>query len=96
MAEKRATARRSSRIRRGSRGLQDARQKYKGHEVVIHRDDPGHRVLIDGEPFRYGRTARGFYLDVYAYDRSESLIDVVRRYLDYRDAATQAGKGGSQ
>jgi hypothetical protein len=62
-------------------------QKYNGHEIVIPRDDPGHRVMVDGNSIQYGRAGDQFYLDIFAYDRDVTLIGVVRRYLDYRDAA---------
>jgi hypothetical protein len=82
MAKKRVTS------RSGAKEPPDAiREAYEGHEIVIARDDPGRRVLVDGEPIRYGRVGDEFYLDVYAYDRDVSLLEVVKRYIDHRKQA---------
>jgi hypothetical protein len=73
------------------------RETYHGHEIFIPRDDSGRRVVLDGEPLRYGESADGFYLSVYAYDRDPSLLDVIKRYIDYRDAvAERRGRGGGR
>jgi hypothetical protein len=86
MTDKRAETRSSgSKRRRVER--QDDREIYKGHEVLIPRGDPGRRVLIDGEPVRYGQIGDRYYLPAYAYDSDTSLVEVVRRFIDYRDAA---------
>lgn len=66
------------------------RETYRGHEIEIFSDDPGRRVVIDGEPFRYGQVGDEFYLEAYAYDRSTSLVEVVRKFVDYRDKANAA------
>lgn len=66
------------------------RETYRGHEIEIYTDDAGRRVVIDGAPFRYGRAGDEFYLEAYAYDRSTSLAEVVRKFVDYRDKAVAA------
>ena len=40
----------------GGSGVGGERETYKGHEIVIPRDDAGNRVLVDGEPIRFGRS----------------------------------------
>jgi hypothetical protein len=62
------------------------REVYGDHEVLFPVEARDRRVFIDGVPRRYGRLTDGYYLDAYSYDRAESLEDVVKRYLDYRDA----------
>lgn len=96
MTQKRATTQGGSKKAGGSAPRAEERETYKGHDIVIRRDDPGRRVLVDGEPIRYGRASDEFYLDVYAYDRDPSLLAVVRRYIDHREAAAarQAKKRG--
>lgn len=36
---------------------------HKGHEIAIPSDDPGWRVLVDGEPIRHRQVGDEFYLD---------------------------------
>jgi hypothetical protein len=92
MTRKSATTQGGSRKAGGSAPPAEERETYKGHDIVIPLDDPGRRVLVDGEPIQYGRAGDEFYLDVYAYDRDPSLLVVVRRYIDYREAATRQAK----
>jgi hypothetical protein len=84
MAKKRVTSRSAAKVRREAAEM---RETYDGHEIVIARDDPACRVLVDGEPIRYGRIGDQYYLEVYAYDRDASLVGVVKRYIDYRKQA---------
>lgn len=87
MAEKPGSS--SSRREKASGTSSEAeeRETYKGHEIVVVTDDPGRRIMIDGESFRYGRAGDDYYLDVYAYDRDRSLMGVAERYIDYRENA---------
>lgn len=71
----------------GTSSQGDERQTYKGHEIVVVRDDPGRRIVIDGESFGFGRARDDYYLDVYAYDRDRSLVAVAKRYIDFREEA---------
>jgi len=59
------------------------RMTYKGHEVLYPQDETKTKNFIDGRPVRWGKAGASFYLDVYAFDRGESLDDTVKRYLDY-------------
>ena len=96
MAQKRVTAKRGARARRPAKPAGE-RTSYHGHEIYIPADDSGRRVVIDGVPIRYGETADGYYLSVYAFDRDRPLLDVVKRYVDYRDAVLKRREtGGSQ
>jgi hypothetical protein len=73
------------------------RETYKGHEIVVVRDDPGRRIVIDGESFGYDRAGDEFYLDIYAYDRDRSLMAVAKRYIDFREeAAARQAEHGAQ
>jgi hypothetical protein len=61
-------------------------QEYKGHriELRMHEDKPD--LLIDDEPVRYGQLTDGLYfLHEYAYDWHDNLIDLAKRFIDYRD-----------
>jgi len=42
-------------------------------------------LLIDDQPVRYGRLPDGSYaLHEYAYDWSDNLMDLAKRFIDYR------------
>ncbi len=55
-----------------------------GHEAMIDRSGKRPQVTIDGRPVAHGTDAAGkFYLTEYAFDRGETLEEVVERYLSY-------------
>jgi hypothetical protein len=82
--------------------MEPERQEYKGHRIEL-RAPEGREVrareaereeelelLIDDEPVRYGRLPDGQYaLHEYAYDWSDDLMDLARRFIDYRDRANE-------
>jgi hypothetical protein len=65
--------------------------EHHGHKIALLKSGDGEPVLlIDGERIRYGQDDGGlYYLSPYAYDRDESLLEVVRRYVEYRDRAAE-------
>lgn len=96
MADRQAAQRRSRANKRPTDPAGE-RHTYKSHEIVIPRDDPGSRVIIDGDPFRYSKVADGYYLDAYAYDRDDALRAVIERFIDHReDAEDRRAKGGAK
>jgi hypothetical protein len=95
MVDTRTATRTSGRKRRRAQPRDD-REIYKGHEIVITRDDPARRVMVDGEPLHYGRIGDRYYLNAYAYDTDTSLVEVVRRFVDYRDAAAARRAKGAE
>lgn len=70
----------------------DKRREYRGHEVVFPADERRKRIFIDGRPVKYGLAGGEYYLHAYAYDRADSLEEVVRRYIDYLEGAEKRGK----
>lgn len=67
-------------------------QQYKGHRIEL-RERTDLELLIDDQPIRYGQLPDGsFALDEYAYDRSHDLIDVAKKFIDYRDRARSPGR----
>ena len=58
--------------------------QHSGHNIIIpEKTGPRPRVLIDGKPYEYGQDAAGkYFLRTFAYNRKESLLDVVKCYLD--------------
>ena len=71
------------------------RQKYKGRQIEIRDGTRGPELLIDNVPMGYGRLPDGqFFLNRYAYDWSDDLNELARRYISYRErvAEVQAAK----
>lgn len=80
--------------------MEPEHQEYKGHRIELRaraadelraREDerePQLELLIDDEPVRYGQLPDGSYaLHEYAYDSSDNLLDLAKRFIDYRDRA---------
>jgi hypothetical protein len=74
--------------------MEPQRQEYKGHRIELRAregataNEP--ELLIDDEPVRYGRLPDGQYaLHEYAFDWSDDLMDLARRFIDYRDRANE-------
>jgi len=78
--------------------MEPEHQEYKGHRIELRmREDDELRareaepeaareLLIDDEPVRYGQLPDGSYaLHGYAYDWHDNLIDLAKRFIDYRD-----------
>jgi hypothetical protein len=78
------------------------RQEYKGHRIELRargadelRAREGEPIneselLIDDEPIRYGQLPDGRYaLHEYAYDWSDNLMDLARRFIDYRSRSDE-------
>ena len=69
-------------------------QEYKGHRIELRTPEAEREeeleLLIDGELVRYGQLPDGSYaLYEYAYDWHDSLIDVAKRFIDYRDRVNE-------
>lgn len=71
--------------------------EYKGHQIEVRssqRDDLANvkatrdrkpELLIDEKPVNYGQLPDGMYfLDEYAYDWQDNLIDLAKRFIDYK------------
>jgi hypothetical protein len=71
-------------------GADVRRETYKGHEILYPRDERRKKIFIDGRPVKWGEAGGTFYLNVYAYDRGQTLEETVKRYIGYLD---KTGKG---
>ena len=82
--------------------MEPARQEFKGHRIELRAREGRElrareaereeelELLIDDEPVRYGRLPDGQYaLHEYAYDWSDDLMDLARRFIDYRDRSNE-------
>jgi hypothetical protein len=79
--------------------MEPERQNYKGHRIELRAPEGREEVLvreaereeelellIDDQPVRYGQLPDGRYtLEGYAYDWRDNLMDLARRFIDYRD-----------
>ena len=75
--------------------MKSERQQYKGRQIEVRDGKRGPELLIDNLPMSYGRLPDGtFFLDAYAYDWSDDLVELARRYITYRErvAEIQAAK----
>jgi hypothetical protein len=77
-------SKKSGRRARPARVADERRETYKGHEILIPGDERRKKLFIDGRPVHYGVANGEYYLDVYAYDRGNSLDEVIKRYIDYK------------
>jgi hypothetical protein len=83
--------------------MEPERQEYKGHRIELRaragREEVRAReaereeeleLLIDDQPVRYGQLPDGRYaLQEYAYDWQDDLMDLARRFIDYRERAEE-------
>ena len=70
--------------------MKPERQQYKGRQIEIRDGTRGLELLIDNVPMGYGRLPNGqFFLDDYAYDWSDDLVELARRYISYRERVAE-------
>ncbi len=76
--------------------MAEDRLEYRGRIIEMPEIDEGSgrtavRVVIDGRTFEGGRDSAGlYYLDAYAFDRAETLMEVAKRYVDHIEARAEA------
>lgn len=64
--------------------------EYKGHRIELREHEGAQTLMIDHVPVRYGRFDDGmYYLHEYAYDPSDNLVDLARKYIDYRERSEE-------
>lgn len=69
------------------------RHEYEGSVIELAKHNDGRRLLrVDGVPLRYGKLPSGkYFLHDYAYDWTDDLVELARRYIAYRKR-TKGGK----
>ncbi|SFM52398.1 hypothetical protein [Nitrosomonas communis] len=80
--------------------MEPERQDYKGHHIELRVRDTGElralevererglELLIDNKPIPYGQLPDGSYaLHEYAFDWSDNLMDLAKKFIDYQDKA---------
>jgi hypothetical protein len=82
--------------------MEPEHQDYKGHHIELRARDhdelldpgaerePGLKLFIDDKPVRYGQLPGGsYFLHEYAYDWSDNLADLAKRFIDYRNRVNE-------
>jgi hypothetical protein len=65
--------------------MKQERQEHAGHRIEVRERGRETELLIDDVPVRYGRLPNGkYFLHEYAYDWSDNVVDLARRFIDYR------------
>ncbi|SEP27626.1 hypothetical protein [Nitrosovibrio sp. Nv6] len=60
-------------------------QEYEGHSIELRERKGKLELLIDNVPIRYGQMHNGMYfLHEYAFDHTHDLMELARRFVDYR------------
>jgi hypothetical protein len=86
--------------------MEPERQEYKGHRIELRPREgleagleedlelQDLELLIDEQPVRYGQLPDGRYaLEEYAFDWQDDLMDLARRFIDYRERAEEIRRG---
>jgi hypothetical protein len=73
-------------------GAYARKESVQGHEIIYPRDERRKKIFIDGRPVKWGKAGETYYLDVYAYDRGETLEETVKRYIAYLEKKGGRGK----
>lgn len=62
--------------------------EYKSHRIAVVKEGDKLVPVLDGRRLRYGQFPDGlYYLEDYAFDWSEDLEELVRKYVDHLDRA---------
>jgi hypothetical protein len=65
--------------------MKQERQEHDGHRIELRERGRKTELLIDDVPVRYGRLPNGkYFLHEYAYDWSDDVVDLARKFIDYR------------
>jgi len=76
--------------------MKHERQDYKGRRIEIRSGEDKTELLIDNLPVGYGRLPNGmFFLHNYAYDWTNDLMELARRYVSYRQKVEKVLSGQS-
>jgi hypothetical protein len=89
--------------------MEPERQEYKGHRIELRpregleaeREEDLElqdlELRIDEQPVRFGQLPDGRYaLEEYAFDWRDDLMDLARRFIDYRERAQEMRRGEAE
>ena len=70
------------------------RRKHHDHTIELREREDRFELLIDDVPVRFGQLPGGlYYLHEYAYDWTDDLMELARRFIDYRRRAREVRTG---
>lgn len=70
--------------------------EYEGHRIEFREREGKRELLVDNILIRYGQLPNGkYFLQGYAYDWSDNLIEVARRYIKYRERVEKIRQAAS-
>lgn len=65
--------------------MRHERQEHHGHRIELRERGRKTELFIDDAPVRYGRLPNGkYFLHRYAFDWSDDVFDLARKFIDYR------------
>lgn len=65
--------------------MKPERQEFQGRLIEVRPGKEAPELLIDNHPVRYGRLPDGsYFLDEYAYDWTDDLMELGRRYVAHQ------------
>lgn len=68
--------------------MKPERKEYEGHRIEVREREGKPELVIDDVVVPYGRLPNGsYFLHEYAYDWSDSLMDLAQKFLDHRRRA---------
>jgi hypothetical protein len=68
--------------------MKSDRKTYRGRRIEIRHGEREPELLIDNVPVSYGQLPNGqYFLDQYAYDWTDDLVDLAQRFIDYEEQA---------
>ncbi len=89
--------------------MEPERHEYKGHRIELRPREEVRalevegaedlelrdlELLIDAQPVRFGQLPDGLYaLEEYAFDWTDDLMELARRFIDYREKAREIRRG---
>jgi hypothetical protein len=88
--------------------MEQRHESYRGHEIVVEPRaeealtavaeapaEPG--VFIDGDPVYAVRDSAGMYIAAgFAYAPQDSLVNLAKRIVDYREATEETDRGSQE
>lgn len=61
---------------------------YEGHRIELKTSKDDMQLMIDGVPHGFGQLPDGrYFLDDYAYDWCEDLLELAQRFIDHKRVA---------
>jgi hypothetical protein len=68
--------------------MTESYREHKGYAIEVRDSKQGLELLVDSEQVRHGQLPDGqYFLHEYAYDWTEDLTELARKWIDHRTRA---------